>query len=250
MEINYDDLFEDENNIDNIDKSNNNVFNKNIFHFNPIKAENNQNNNKLLGKKHSREISDENAIKNNNKNNKNKKNKNKKSKKEKLQQNSEEQPIEQIEEKLHKNLTKNIAYQENNILDSYYSLNDKINISTNSIYDFANSLHKTKYQDILGKKKSIIKIQDYIYSSEFYKKIINYKVITQMKTINFHTNNNIFQKGRQSDTNGDAANEGLKLIELGLMPSLGFWQQRFYYFSKYDEGIKLDYESINYRNKH
>ena len=126
----------------------------------------------------------------------------------------------------------------------YTCTNNTINLTSDSKYDFEKSSNKSKYHNILGNRKSIMKIQDYIYTSNLNKIITNYKVINQMKTIQFKTNKKLFTKGKLEINNEEKYNEGTTLMENGSIPSLGFWNQRYYYFTKYDEGINLDYESI------
>ena len=124
--------------------------------------------------------------------------------------------------------------------------NNKISISSNSKFDFENSKNRTKYQNLLNNKSTILRIQDYFYTSEKDFETINYKVITQIKTINLNTDNELFKKGK--DIEAENYSTGLELIENNSIPSLGFWNQRYYYFSRYDEGISLDYESKIFNN--
>lgn len=227
MDIKYSDLFLDDEN-----KDNDNLNINQISDLNSLKNNINNNNNKqteLLGKKSTRE----NEFSNLEKNITNKKNKNKKKNKNSKQE---------IKNKDHNNKLRNITLKKH--ANDLYFLDNNIKISTISKYDFTNS-NKSKYQDLLGDKKSILKIQEFIYDSHNTNTIINYKVITQIKTINFKTDNNLFQKGKQKkEINDEKFNIGQSLVEAGSMPSMGFWNQRYYYFSKFDQGIQLDYESI------
>lgn len=61
--------------------------------------------------------------------------------------------------------------------------------------------------------------------------------IAKLKEVEFASNPSIFAKGRQDP---DSFNNQ----DVDTIPDIKFWQQRYYYFSKFDEGIKLDYESI------
>lgn len=53
-----------------------------------------------------------------------------------------------------------------------------------------------------------------------------------VKQINFPINRKIFDLGKKQDVP-----EGI------VVPNLKFWINRYYYFHKFDEGIKMDYES-------
>lgn len=215
MDIKYADLFSDED-----DSNKNNLNNTNTS---------NKKNSQLLGKKSNREneltqISNS-AFKNKNIN------KNKKKSNNSFENNTNE------------NSNNNENYISKKHLNDLYFLDNKIEINTASKYDFENP-NKTKYQDILGNKKSILKIQEYVYNSHLTNTKINYKVITQIKTINFKTDNNLFQKGKQGkEINEEKYNLGQSLVEAGSMPSMGFWNQRYYYFTRFDQGILLDFES-------
>lgn len=57
--------------------------------------------------------------------------------------------------------------------------------------------------------------------------------IAKIKEIEFETDNDLFVKGRNGEECEDTSS----------LPSLGFWHQRYYYFSRFDEGIKMDYQS-------
>lgn len=49
----------------------------------------------------------------------------------------------------------------------------------------------------------------------------------------------LLEKG-QKEPDDKSKDENYKSI-----PDISFWTQRYYYYSKYDEGIKMDYESKN-----
>lgn len=49
--------------------------------------------------------------------------------------------------------------------------------------------------------------------------------------------NELFEKGK-SNPKGNLLHE-----QIGSIPDMTFWYQRYYYYSKFDEGIKMDYES-------
>ena len=61
--------------------------------------------------------------------------------------------------------------------------------------------------------------------------------ISKISNINFQTNISLFDKGRDNDSSFYEENKET-------IPNINFWNQRYYYFSKFDEGIQLDYESI------
>lgn len=72
----------------------------------------------------------------------------------------------------------------------------------------------------------------YIYEKEL-KKIFASKI----KIVNFSMKKDIFEKGKiQTDKKLVIAND--------LIPDIKFWYNRYYYFSKFDQGILMDYESI------
>ena len=56
--------------------------------------------------------------------------------------------------------------------------------------------------------------------------------ISKIKQINFPLRRDIFDKGKKEVTP----------INLTSIPDIKFWYQRYYYYSKFDEGIKMDYE--------
>lgn len=60
-------------------------------------------------------------------------------------------------------------------------------------------------------------------------------IIAKIKEINFDTDTSLFLKGRKENPNIS--------IEEQDFPNLNFWHQRYYFFSKFDDGIGLDYES-------
>lgn len=65
----------------------------------------------------------------------------------------------------------------------------------------------------------------------------NYKLfITRNKEVVFRTDESVFRKGRDKTRKNGIPDDNS-------IPSSNFWAQRYYYFSKFDEGIKLDYES-------
>lgn len=62
--------------------------------------------------------------------------------------------------------------------------------------------------------------------------------ISRMKIVNFPMNREIFDKGKMElPKNSD-------YFDINSIPELKFWFQRYYYYSKFDDGIKMDYESI------
>lgn len=60
----------------------------------------------------------------------------------------------------------------------------------------------------------------------------------KIKMINFPIKKELFDKGRDLDIDNYIIQKKLNNI-----PDIKFWHQRYYYFSKFDEGIKMDYES-------
>ncbi len=223
MNINYSDLFSDEN-------KNNYTIEDNF----QIKNEICFNETKLLGKKFNRENNDIEQI------NKSIKNKNI----EKNKKNNKNRMNEHMNDNEKKGEINNkFKIKKPNETNDLYFKNNIVNIDTESKFDF-NNIKKSKYQDILGNKKSILKIQEYVFDSNLLNSKINYKVVTQIKTINFKTDNSVFQKGKLiKEENENNLIIAQKLIDNGSMPSIGFWNQRYYYFRKFEKGILLDFES-------
>jgi hypothetical protein len=65
--------------------------------------------------------------------------------------------------------------------------------------------------------------------------------ICRIKEVNFVVNEELFKNGRKSENI-----ENLSMMET--TPNINFWHQRYYFYSRFDEGIKMDYESILYFN--
>lgn len=65
----------------------------------------------------------------------------------------------------------------------------------------------------------------------------HYKLfISKIKEVNFDTDTSLFVKGKVNT-------EPLDFEDTEAIPRLSSWQNRYYYFSRYDEGIRMDYES-------
>jgi hypothetical protein len=69
-------------------------------------------------------------------------------------------------------------------------------------------------------------------NSENFKKM----QIAKIENVNFNTDKEIFEKGRR-EVRADFKRN------MHSLPELKFWHQRYYYYSKYDSGIMMDYES-------
>ena len=61
--------------------------------------------------------------------------------------------------------------------------------------------------------------------------------ISRIKMINFPIKRELFEKGKSQDLL--KGNE----TQIGEVPEIKFWHQRYYYYSKYDKGIQMDTES-------
>jgi hypothetical protein len=61
--------------------------------------------------------------------------------------------------------------------------------------------------------------------------------ITKIRIVNFPMNKDIFEKGKKEKVSEEFLNN---------IPDIKFWHQRYYYYSKFDEGIMMDYESKLY----
>jgi trimethylguanosine synthase len=59
--------------------------------------------------------------------------------------------------------------------------------------------------------------------------------ICRIKEVNFILNEELFKKGREKGNTQE--------FDTNSLPNIGFWHQRYYYYSRFDEGIKMDYES-------
>jgi hypothetical protein len=67
-------------------------------------------------------------------------------------------------------------------------------------------------------------------------KSINMLFIAKVKKVNFSDSGDLFDKGKVSLSkyfHQDVNN----------IPDITFWYQRYYYYSRFDEGIQMDYES-------
>jgi len=73
----------------------------------------------------------------------------------------------------------------------------------------------------------IIKRLDFNYNNFF---------ITKIRKINFPECKDLFEKGKRPVEN--SYREGFDSV-----PEISFWHQRYYYYSLYDKGIKMDNES-------
>jgi hypothetical protein len=63
--------------------------------------------------------------------------------------------------------------------------------------------------------------------------------ISKLRIVNFPMKKVIFERGKISHPKSDN-------IDSSSIPEIKFWNQRYYYYSKFDEGIKMDYESKFY----
>jgi hypothetical protein len=59
-------------------------------------------------------------------------------------------------------------------------------------------------------------------------------LISRIRIVNFPMNKDIFEKGKKEKASHDI---------LHTIPEIKFWNQRYYYYNRFDEGIKMDYES-------
>jgi hypothetical protein len=60
--------------------------------------------------------------------------------------------------------------------------------------------------------------------------------VIKIKKVDFSDASELFEKGRHN------LGEYFKQ-EIGTIPDISFWNQRYYYYSLFDKGIKMDYES-------
>lgn len=61
--------------------------------------------------------------------------------------------------------------------------------------------------------------------------------IAKIRKVYFPDASELFEKGKRNL--GNYFNEDIKSI-----PDITFWYQRYYYYKRFDEGIKMDYECI------
>lgn len=98
------------------------------------------------------------------------------------------------------------------------------------------------YQPFLKVKKESDKCYINSYLDKFGSLYVNSKNfkkyhLATIKQINFPLNREIFEKGKNDP-------KFLFKKNMKTIPEAKFWNQRYYYYSKYDEGIQMDYESI------
>ena len=60
----------------------------------------------------------------------------------------------------------------------------------------------------------------------------------KIKIVNFPIKKELFDKGKELDIE-----KYLLQKKLNSIPDIKFWNQRYYYFSKFDDGVMMDYES-------
>ncbi len=60
----------------------------------------------------------------------------------------------------------------------------------------------------------------------------------KIQLINFSIRKELFDKGKELDINNY-----IEQKQFSEIPDMKFWNQRYYYFSRFDEGIMMDYES-------
>lgn len=90
------------------------------------------------------------------------------------------------------------------------------------------------------------KISDICYALNLYEKYGSLIVeelhskfffISKIQKVVFQSNKELFEKGKKP-SDDDHYNNQIESV-----PDLSFWHQRYYYYSQFDEGIKMDNES-------
>ena len=61
--------------------------------------------------------------------------------------------------------------------------------------------------------------------------------ISKFRKVNFPECKELFEKGKKNTID-------FFLKEMGNIPDITFWHQRYYYYQLFDQGIKMDKESI------
>lgn len=105
------------------------------------------------------------------------------------------------------------------------------------------------FRDKKKKRESLTKNQPKIYSNDqcFIRKIFEkfgsiylfdlynlILLISRIRIVNFPMSKEIFEKGKREKPSADI---------MHTIPEIKYWNQRYYYYTRYDEGIKMDYES-------
>lgn len=112
--------------------------------------------------------------------------------------------------------------------------------STND--EISKSAKKTKTKLVLISKK---KPSEICYALNAMENLGNFIVktteagklfVTKIKKVDFSDASELFEKGRLN------IGEYFKQ-EIGTIPDISFWNQRYYYYSLFDKGIQMDYES-------
>jgi hypothetical protein len=133
------------------------------------------------------------------------------------------------------------------------SLNAAIGINVNSIFPIEPYIEEENSSSKNSSNKSTNKIQrrirkrsnDICYTLNYYEKYGNIYVSTnptrlfvaKIKTVDFDDNyQELFEKGKNNM--GNYFKEDINSI-----PDITFWYQRYYYYRRFDEGIKMDSES-------
>ena len=109
--------------------------------------------------------------------------------------------------------------------------------STLEFHHIINSITKTKK-----------KIGNVCYCLNYFEKKGNIQLINKRDSTNIYISkltldtlddnfDALLEKGQQDD------DKPVKDDNYKSIPDITFWHQRYYYYSKYDEGIKMDYES-------
>lgn len=116
--------------------------------------------------------------------------------------------------------------------------------------DKSNNKKTKKKQKKKAKKKTLTDIEDnnlisLVSSQEnskiciIYNQLSSHLYVSKLKVVYFGTNEDLFIKGRMDIIPDTGAIE---------IPNLKFWHNRYYYFSRFDEGITMDFESKKHLN--
>jgi len=118
--------------------------------------------------------------------------------------------------------------------ENSFSTNDEISKSAKKNKSKNKLFIKKKPSEVCYALNMMENIGKFIVKTSENKKLF----IIKIKKIDFSDASELFEKGRQNL--GDYFKQ-----EMGSIPDITFWNQRYYYYSLFDKGIQMDCESKN-----